>query len=81
LPVFKFSRPPLSTWANELGIARPDVIEAALSHNEQDRVRKAYNRADFLRERAALLQAWADYIDGKPSNVIAGDFRPQLVAA
>ena len=53
-------RASFSTWANELGIARPDVIEAALAHNEQDRVRKAYNRAQFLRERSALMAAWAD---------------------
>jgi hypothetical protein len=30
-----------STWANEAGAARPDVIEAALAHKEQDRIRAA----------------------------------------
>ena len=76
-------RASFSTWANELGIARPDVIEAALAHNEQNRVRAAYNRAQFLRERAALMIAWADFVDGKatPNNVIEADFRPQPLAA
>jgi integrase len=37
-----------STWAK-----RPDVIEAALAHSEADRVRKAYNRSQFLSERRA----------------------------
>jgi len=65
-------RSTFSTWANELGIARPDVIEACLAHQEGNLVRAAYNRAQFARERAALLSAWADYLDGKEpaSNVI-----------
>jgi len=64
-----------STWAYETGAARPEVIEATLAHRESDRVKAAYMRADFARDRAALLLAWADFIDGKTpvSNVI--DFR------
>jgi integrase len=37
-----------STWANESGRYRPDVIEVALAHREGDRVRAAYNRAQFV---------------------------------
>ena len=61
-----------STWANELGIARPDVIEAALAHGEANQVRAAYNKAQYMAERRALLLAWADYVDGHAvaSNVI-----------
>jgi len=62
-------RASFSTWANENAIARPDVIEAALAHREEDLVRAAYNRASFAAERAALLRAWADFID-------AGSCRP-----
>ena len=51
-----------STWANETGAARPDVIEACLAHEEGNRVRAAYNRAQFNEERAALLRAWADFL-------------------
>ena len=32
-------RASFSTWANELGVGRPDVVEACLAHKEQDRVR------------------------------------------
>jgi len=64
-------RATLSTWANELGIARPDVIEAALAHNEADRVRKAYNRSQFLNERRVLMTAWGDYLAGR--EVTRGD--------
>jgi len=58
-------RASFSTWANDNGIARPDVIEACLAHREADRVRAAYNRASFHAERAALLRAWADFCDGR----------------
>ena len=52
-----------STWAYETGAARPDVIEATLAHRESDRVKAAYMRADFARDRAALLLAWTNVID------------------
>jgi integrase len=58
-------RATFSTWANETGAARPDVIEACLAHEESNRVRAAYNRSVFAAERRALLAAWADYLDGK----------------
>lgn len=54
-----------STWANATGRFRPDVIEAALAHKEGDRVRAAYNRADFAKDRKLMLQAWADGCDQK----------------
>jgi len=65
-------RSTFSTWANETGAARPDVIEACLAHREGDRIRAAYNRAQFSVERRKLLEAWAAYIDGREpaSNVI-----------
>jgi integrase len=65
-------RASFSTWANETGAARPDAIEACLAHREADKVRAAYNRAQFAAERRALLAAWADYCDGKlpAANVV-----------
>jgi integrase len=59
-------RATFSTWANETGAARPDVIEACLAHEETNRVRASYNRALFTEERRALLAAWAVYL-AKPS--------------
>lgn len=52
-----------STWANESGKHRPDVIEVALAHKETDRIRAAYNRAEFIGELKTLWQAWADFLD------------------
>lgn len=52
-----------STALNEMGY-RPDVIEAQLAHQEKNAVRAAYNRALYLPERVAMMQNWADYLDG-----------------
>jgi integrase len=51
-----------STALNELGF-RPDVIERQLAHQEENAVRAAYNRAEYLNERRAMMIKWADYID------------------
>jgi len=59
-------RSTFSTWANENAIARPDVIEAALAHREENAVRRAYNRSQFLAERRALMIAWDDFLSGRP---------------
>lgn len=63
-------RSTFSTWANETAAARPDVVEACLAHREGDRVRAAYNRAEFADERRALLEAWAAYL-AKPAELAA----------
>ena len=77
--VHGFCRATFSTWAYETNAARPDVIEAALAHQEGDRVKAAYNRAQFNAERGALLAAWADFLDGKASNEV--EFSSQRIAA
>jgi len=64
-------RATFSTWANETGAARPDVVEACLAHKEEDRIRASYNRADFAAERRALLAKWADFLMRPAAPVIA----------
>jgi integrase len=51
-----------STCANEAGWNR-DHIEKQLAHEDRDDVRGAYNRAQWLAERAKMMQWWADRID------------------
>jgi integrase len=51
-----------STILNEHGF-NPDVIEAALGHQESNSIRRAYNRATYWRERVELMQKWADMLD------------------
>jgi integrase len=41
----------------------PDVIERALAHLEQNKVRRAYNRYEYWDERIELAQKWADICD------------------
>jgi len=51
-----------STILHERGFA-PHVIEAALAHQDENEVRRAYNRAQYWPERIQLMQAWADLLD------------------
>jgi integrase len=64
-----------STALNEMGY-RPDVIERQLAHTERDGVRAAYNHAQYLPERVAMMQHWADYLDAiaAGNKVVAGNF-------
>ncbi len=52
-----------STLLNEQGF-NPDAIERQLAHVERNSVRAAYNYAEYLSERRAMIQAWANYLDG-----------------
>lgn len=56
-----------STRLNEMGWP-PDVIERQLAHAERNKVRAAYNRAQYLTERKKMMQAWADYLDSLVSS-------------
>lgn len=51
-----------STRLNELGFS-PDWIERQLAHAELNRVRSTYNQADYLSQRAKMMQNWADCLD------------------
>jgi integrase len=57
-----------SSSLNEMGF-RPDVIERQLAHQEQNAVRAAYNRAEYLSERRAMMNHWANIIAGR--NVVS----------
>jgi integrase len=46
-----------STTLNEIGY-RPDVIERQLAHIENNAVRAAYHRSQYLEERRTMMQAW-----------------------
>jgi len=51
-----------STILNENGF-RSDVIERQLAHGERNKVRNAYNHAQYLKERKEMMQWWADHLD------------------
>jgi integrase len=52
-----------STILNENDFS-PDVIERQLAHAERNKVRAAYNYAQYMPERRKMMQWWADYLDG-----------------
>lgn len=51
-----------STILNEHGFS-PDAIERQLAHIEGNKVRAAYNHAQYLIERTEMMQWYADYLD------------------
>ena len=55
-------RATISTLLNE-NEYNPDVIERLLSHQEKNKVRDSYNRAEYLPQRKKYLQWLGDYID------------------
>ena len=65
-----------STILNELGFP-PDVIERQLAHAERNKVRAAYNKAQYLPERVKMMQHWGNLLDAiakGDKKVIAGKF-------
>ncbi len=43
---------------------RDEVIEALLAHVDSNKVRSAYNRADYTEEKREIMQWYADYLEG-----------------
>jgi integrase len=52
-----------STLLNESGKFSADSIERALAHQEADAVRRAYARGEHWKERVAMAEWWAEYLD------------------
>ncbi|MDF1815000.1 MAG: tyrosine-type recombinase/integrase [Verrucomicrobiales bacterium] len=68
-----------STILNENGFNR-DAIERQLAHMERNKVRAAYNRAEYLPERREMMQWWADFIDSGNVRTIPVRFGQKKVA-
>ncbi len=51
-----------STILNEQGF-NPDAIEAALSHADENEIRRAYNRSDYLEQRIPMMKWWSEHIE------------------
>ena len=52
-----------STVLNESGLWRPDVVERQLAHVEDNKVRAAYNAAEYIQERTQMMIWWSNYLD------------------
>lgn len=51
-----------STTLNEKGFDA-DIVEAALSHVDDNEVRRAYNRTDYLERRIKMMIWWSNHIE------------------
>lgn len=65
-----------STVINEADRFPRDAIERQLAHSESDEVRAAYHRAQYLEQRRAMMQWWAQWLEaaaaGQPSASASG---------
>lgn len=59
---FRATARTLLAEVKELGFPA-DIIEHQLAHEVKDPLGRAYNRTQFLEQRAEMMQAWADYLD------------------
>jgi integrase len=58
------------SWAADNGIDDA-LAEMCLSHGPGDATKAAYNRAEMVDRRRVVMQAWADFLDGKhAANVV-----------
>ncbi len=52
------------TWGDDAGFPR-DLLEESLGHQVGTAVERAYRRTDSLDRRRAIMQAWANFCNGK----------------
>ena len=63
-------RSSLRTWIEETTDTRFEVGEAMIAHVTDSAVVRAYRRTDFLEQRMALTERWADYVTGGAGQVV-----------
>lgn len=63
-------RSSLRVWLAEATDASHEVAEACLGHATGSVVSRAYQRSDFLEQRRALLERWADHVTGGSGAVV-----------
>ncbi|SES64451.1 tyrosine-type recombinase/integrase [Oceanicella actignis] len=62
-------------WAAERGYER-DLAELALAHDVGSAVERAYRRSDMVERRRAMMDAWADFLEGRETSGNVLDLRP-----
>ena len=63
-------RTSLRTWISDTTDAPHEVAEAMIAHATDSVVVRAYRRTDFLEQRMALTERWADYLTGGAGQVV-----------
>lgn len=60
-----------STVLYESSLFEGDWIEVQLAHVEENKVKGAYNKAKYIKQRTDMMQWWADFIDEKLAEGLA----------
>jgi integrase len=55
-------------WASEVAHAEREVIERSLAHAVKGKTEAAYNRADLLDRRRALIMQWSVFLSAPPAQ-------------
>ena len=63
-------RASLRNWLAECTDAPHEVAEAMLAHTADSQIVRAYRRTDFLEQRAALTERWAEHCIGQSGAVV-----------
>jgi integrase len=63
-------RTSLRTWLAEATDAPHEVAEAMLAHVADSGVVRAYRRTDWIEQRRALAERWADHVTGGAGRVV-----------
>lgn len=66
-----------STTLNEQGF-EPDLIESALAHVDDNQVRNAYNRTDYLERRKPMMVWWSENIENASKGSLSVTWTKQL---
>lgn len=73
-------RATISTALNEMGYVKA-WVDAQLSHTDPDQVSASYNHAEYVEQRRAMMQVWADRLDAWADQSPEEDeamLRPQI---
>ena len=71
-------RASFSTMAHESGKFASEVIEKSLAHEEKNKIKGAYNRAEYLTQRRQLLQWWGNKLQALEYGAEVIDFNQGL---
>lgn len=69
-----------STTLNEEGFYG-DLVESALAHEDKNQVRRAYNKAGYLKGRRDMMQWWSDHIESSARGSLSLAARRPVIDA
>jgi len=59
----------------------PEMIEVALAHVDEDEIRSAYHRADYIKRRRPMMTWWSEHSHGNLSTPAIKENRGRKVVS